>query len=81
MLFDISDLTYDGNPNSPERDLPILHNKLYTTDIRYEFGFRSDMIEIVIRELLVQRIVEKEELEFDLVLRLYSGKSWVLIDH
>jgi len=40
------------------------------------------MIEIVIRELLVLGIVEKEELEqMDLVLRLHSGKSWVLIDH
>lgn len=36
--------------------------KAYVMDIRYEFAFKSDMTEIVIRELLSQGIIKKEEL-------------------
>jgi hypothetical protein len=31
--------------------------KAYVMDIRYEFDFKSDMTEIVIRELLKQKII------------------------
>jgi MscS family membrane protein len=37
--------------------------KAYVMDIRYEFQFQSDMTEIVIKELLQQGIVNKNELE------------------
>ncbi len=36
--------------------------KAYVLDIRYEFAFMSDMTEIVIRELVINGIVTKEEL-------------------
>ncbi len=36
--------------------------KAYVMDIRYEFAFKSDMTEIVIRELLAQGVIKKEEL-------------------
>lgn len=36
--------------------------KAYVMDIRYEFQFKSDMTEIVIRELLAQGIIKKEDL-------------------
>jgi small-conductance mechanosensitive channel len=36
--------------------------KAYVMDIRYEFQFKSDMTEIVIRELLSQGIMKKEDL-------------------
>lgn len=36
--------------------------KAYVMDIRYEFAFKSDMTEIVIRELLKARIIKKDEL-------------------
>jgi len=36
--------------------------KAYVMDIRFEFQFKSDMTEIVIRELLKQGIIKKEEL-------------------
>lgn len=36
--------------------------KAYVMDIRYEFPFKSDMTEIVIRELLQQGIITKEEM-------------------
>ncbi|MDY0122460.1 MAG: mechanosensitive ion channel [Sulfurimonas sp.] len=35
----------------------------YVMDIRYEFPFKSDMTEIVLRELLKQKIVDKGDLE------------------
>lgn len=37
--------------------------KAYVMDIRYEFPFKSDMTEIVLRELLKQKIVDKGDLE------------------
>jgi small-conductance mechanosensitive channel len=36
--------------------------KAYVMDIRYEFQFKSDMTEIVIRELLKQEVIKKDEL-------------------
>ena len=39
-----------------------LRLKAYVMDIRFEFQFKSDMTEIVIRELLVQGVIKKEEL-------------------
>ena len=36
--------------------------KAYVSDIRYEFSFQSDMTEIVMRELLQQGIIDKEDL-------------------
>lgn len=36
--------------------------KAYVMDIRYEFAFKSDMTEIVIRELLKEGLITKEEL-------------------
>ena len=36
--------------------------KAYVMDIRYEFQFKSDMTEIVIRELLKQGVITKEEM-------------------
>lgn len=36
--------------------------KAYVSDIRYEFSFQSDMTEIVMRELLVQELIKKEDL-------------------
>jgi small-conductance mechanosensitive channel len=36
--------------------------KAYVMDIRYEFQFKSDMTEIVIRELLAQGVVKKDDL-------------------
>ena len=35
--------------------------KAYVMDIRYEFAFKSDLTEIVIRELLAQHIIEVED--------------------
>ena len=37
--------------------------KAYVIDIRYECAFKSDMTEIVIRELLKQKIIDKADLE------------------
>lgn len=37
--------------------------KAYVMDIRYEFAFKSDMTEIVLKELLKQKIVDKGDLE------------------
>ena len=37
--------------------------KAYVLDIRYEFDFRSDMTETVIRELLSQGIIKKEDMD------------------
>lgn len=37
--------------------------KAYVMDIRYEFEFKSDMTEIVIKELLLQGIVTKDDLD------------------
>ncbi|HEY9204163.1 MAG TPA: mechanosensitive ion channel family protein, partial [Sulfurimonas sp.] len=37
--------------------------KAYVMDIRYEFKFKSDMTEIVIKELLSQGIINKGDLE------------------
>lgn len=37
--------------------------KAYVMDIRYEFAFKSDMSEIVIKELLKQGVVDNNELE------------------
>lgn len=37
--------------------------KAYVMDIRYEFQFKSDMTEIVLRELLGQGVIRKEDLE------------------
>jgi small-conductance mechanosensitive channel len=37
--------------------------KAYVMDIRYEFKFKSDMTEIVIKELLSQGIISKDDLE------------------
>lgn len=37
--------------------------KAYVLDIRYEFDFKSDMTETVIRELLSQGIIKKEDLD------------------
>lgn len=39
--------------------------KAYVMDIRYEFQFKSDMTEIVLRELLAQRIILKGDLGYD----------------
>src|SRR5690554_5509739 len=39
--------------------------KAYVMDIRYEFQFKSDMTEIVVRELLAQKLVSKEDLGYD----------------
>lgn len=36
--------------------------KAYVMDIRYEFQFKSDMTEIVVRELLAQSIIKKDDL-------------------
>jgi MscS family membrane protein len=36
--------------------------KAYVMDIRYEFQFKSDMTEIVIRELLTQGVIKKDDL-------------------
>jgi hypothetical protein len=36
--------------------------KAYVSDIRNEFPFQSDMTEIVMKELLKQGILKKEEL-------------------
>ena len=36
--------------------------KAYVMDIRYEFLFKSDMTEIVLRELLNEGLISKEEL-------------------
>jgi hypothetical protein len=36
--------------------------KAYVMDIRYEFQLKSDMTEIVIKELLKQGVIKKEEL-------------------
>lgn len=36
--------------------------KAYVVDIRYEFAFKSDMTEIVIKELLTQKIMDPKEL-------------------
>jgi small-conductance mechanosensitive channel len=36
--------------------------KAYVMDIRYEFQFKSDMTEIVIRELLEQGVIKKEDM-------------------
>ncbi|MDE5421165.1 mechanosensitive ion channel family protein [Ancylomarina sp. DW003] len=36
--------------------------KAYVMDIRYEFQFKSDMTEIVIRELLKEKLISKDEL-------------------
>lgn len=37
--------------------------KAYVMDIRYEFAFKSDMSEIVLKELLAKEILKKDELE------------------
>lgn len=37
--------------------------KAYVMDIRYEFKFKSDMTEIVIKELFAQGIINKEDLD------------------
>lgn len=39
--------------------------KAYVMDIRYEFQFKSDMTEIVVRELLAQKLISKEDLGYD----------------
>lgn len=39
-----------------------LRLKAYVMDIRYEFAFKSDMTEIVLRELLAAGIIKKEDL-------------------
>lgn len=36
--------------------------KAYVMDIRYEFNFKSDMTEIVIRELLQQGVIKKDDM-------------------
>jgi len=36
--------------------------KAYVMDIRFEFAFKSDMTEIVLRELIKERIVKAEEM-------------------
>jgi MscS family membrane protein len=37
--------------------------KAYVMDIRYEFQFKSDMTEIVIKELLAQEVIKKEDFD------------------
>lgn len=37
--------------------------KAYVSDIRYEFAFKSDMTEIVMRELIRQKVINPEELQ------------------
>lgn len=37
--------------------------KAYVMEIRYEFQFKSDMTEIVLRELLAQGVINKEDME------------------
>jgi MscS family membrane protein len=39
-----------------------LRLKAYVMDIRFEFQFKSDMTEIVIRELLAQGVIKKGDL-------------------
>ncbi len=39
-----------------------LRLKAYVMDIRYEFQFKSDMTEIVVRELLKEGVIKKDEL-------------------
>lgn len=36
--------------------------KAYVMDIRYEFAFKSDMTEIVIKELLRQEIINPKDI-------------------
>ncbi len=36
--------------------------KAYVMDIRYEFAFKSDLTEIVIRELLKAKVISREDL-------------------
>jgi small-conductance mechanosensitive channel len=38
--------------------------KAYVMDIRYEFQFKSDMTEIVIKELLSQNLINKDDLGY-----------------
>jgi MscS family membrane protein len=38
--------------------------KAYVMDIRYEFQFKSDMTEIVIKELLAQNLISKDDLGY-----------------
>src|SRR5690554_4593636 len=49
--------------------------KAYVMDIRYEFQFKSDMTEIVVRELLAQKLVSKEDLGYDNMGTRAAGSS------
>lgn len=49
--------------------------KAYVMDIRYEFQFKSDMTEIVVRELLAQKLISKEDLGYDNLGKRAAGSS------
>src|SRR5690554_1953127 len=49
--------------------------KAYVMDIRYEFQFKSDMTEIVVRELLAQKLISKEDLGYDNMGTRAAGSS------
>jgi MscS family membrane protein len=51
-----------GNEMHQRKSYLKMRIKAYVIDIRYEFEFKSDMTEIVIRELLSQDIVKLEDL-------------------
>ncbi|WP_378179857.1 hypothetical protein [Aquimarina sp. SS2-1] len=36
--------------------------KAYVLDIRYEFAFKSDMTEIVMKQLLEEKLIDPEDL-------------------
>jgi len=50
------------NEVKERRSLLKMRLKAYVSDIRYEFSFQSDMTEIVMKELLAQGLIRKEDL-------------------
>lgn len=50
------------NTNHLRRSILDMQIKAYVMDIRYEFEFKSDMTEIVLKELLAQGIINKNDL-------------------
>ncbi|MBU2649600.1 MAG: mechanosensitive ion channel family protein [Bacteroidetes bacterium] len=53
------------NEISEGRSLLKMRLKAYVLDVRYEFPFMSEMTETVIRELLQQGVVKKEDLKYN----------------
>lgn len=51
-----------SNKMSEQRAYIEMSLKAYVMDIRYEFAFKSDMSEIVLKELLAKEILKKDEL-------------------